>query len=88
MTNSKGMYAGRPLEDHSKDELIDIVLEMGRLQHGQREQAARDRDILLGMVGRQRAAPSWKVSGLFFISMALTFVLIGLALRFFLVRGS
>lgn len=46
MDQSKGLWRGKPLEDFSKEELIEIICEMGRMRNGEREQHQKDMDLM------------------------------------------
>lgn len=44
---SKGFWRGQPLEEYSKEELIDIIIELGRSQRAADVQKWRDIDALM-----------------------------------------
>lgn len=78
---SKGQWRGVALEDYSKDELIDIVLESGKMLQENFAQAFRDRSMLLATIGQQRGVPNWKAFFLIYGGIAVALALIGLGLR-------
>lgn len=46
MEQAKGMWRGKPLEEYSKEELIEIICEMGSLRNSEREQHQKDMDLM------------------------------------------
>jgi hypothetical protein len=47
MSETAGKYQGKPLEEYSKEELIGIILEMGRSQQADHARHRRDLDALV-----------------------------------------
>lgn len=52
MEQTKGLWRGKPLEEYTKEELIEIVCEMGRMRNGEREQHQRDMDLVAAVSTR------------------------------------
>lgn len=46
MSETKGYWRGKPLEDYTKDELIEIILSQGRQRVEQVEQHHKDLEAL------------------------------------------
>lgn len=49
MSKTIGLWRGKPLEEYTKEELIEIVMEMGRQQREDMERHSRDMKLMVDL---------------------------------------
>lgn len=49
---TKGLWHGRPLEEFTKDELIEIIMQLARMQQQERKQTIEERERLFGLFAK------------------------------------
>lgn len=53
MSKTIGLWRGKPLEEYTKDELIEIIVEMARQQREDMERHSRDMRLMADLGGRR-----------------------------------